>query len=249
MTVTIADAAVWLLQTAASQDTVIMRQVTDRGWFETVTSIASGLMSVALLVLTVALVPAAWNFRKSHKRVNELLDRIYGDINPIVRHVSTIADNVDYISTSIRVDIQQVNQTIAAANQRLNHAVALTEQRLNDFSALLRVVQQEAENTFVSTASALRGVRAGADTLREELAAGGEPAGTDAGLEDADLDDADFDDADLGDDTDYADRAHHADLADYGTEELTHGDDHTPGTDRWRPAPRIRPRPRGGGTA
>jgi uncharacterized protein YoxC len=172
MTVTIADASAWLLQAAA--DTVVRQVAEQRTTFETVTSIASGLMSIALLVLTVALVPAAWSFRKSHKRVNELLDRVYGDINPIVRHVSTIADNVDYITTSIRVDVQQVNQTIAAANQRLNHAMALTEQRLNDFNALLRVVQEEAEDTFVSTASAVRAVRAGADTFGRALAATGD---------------------------------------------------------------------------
>src|SRR5215212_7835983 len=87
--------------TAHAGDTAVIKTIQgDRGWFQTVTSIASGLMSLALLVLTVALVPAAYNFRNSYKKINELLDRIYGDINPIVRHASTIADNVDYISTS-----------------------------------------------------------------------------------------------------------------------------------------------------
>ena len=149
-------ASTWLLQQFAQApvDTPVVRMISsERGWFETVTGAASGIMTLALLALTIALVPAAWNFRKSHKKVSALLDRVYGDINPIVRHLSTIADNVDYITTSIRVDVQQVNQTIAAANQRLNHAVALAEQRLNEFNALIQVVQQEAEDTFVSTAS------------------------------------------------------------------------------------------------
>ena len=87
-------------------------------------------MTIALLVLTVALVPAAWNFRKSYAKVSDLLDRVYGDINPLMRHASAIADNVNYITTSVRTDVQQVNATIAAANQRLQQAVALTEQRL-----------------------------------------------------------------------------------------------------------------------
>jgi hypothetical protein len=42
---------------------------------------------------------------------------------------------------------------------RLHQAVALSERRLNEFNALLEVVQQEAEQMFVSTASAVRGVR------------------------------------------------------------------------------------------
>jgi uncharacterized protein YoxC len=173
MTVSFAHAGAWLLAQVAPvaqlpqhPDTLLMRAVgTERGWFETVTAIASTLMSVALLVLTVALVPAAWNFRKSYAKISDLLDRVYGDINPLMRHASAIADNVNYVTTSVRTDVQQVNATIAAANQRLQQAVALTEQRLNEFNALLEVVQHEAESMFVATASTVRGVRTGAAAL------------------------------------------------------------------------------------
>jgi uncharacterized protein YoxC len=173
MTVMFARTGAWLLvqatQLATHPDTLFTRQVgLERGWFETVTSVASALMSVTLLVLTVALVPAAWNFRKSYAKVSDLLDRIYGDVNPLMRHATAIADNVNYITTSVRTDVQQVNATIAAANQRLQQAVALTEQRLNEFNALLEVVQQEAESMFVATASTVRGVRTGAAALHHE---------------------------------------------------------------------------------
>jgi hypothetical protein len=210
----------WLLLQQAAVDTQVVRMAAaERGWFETVTGIASGFMTLTLLALTIALAPAAWNFRKSHKKISALLDRVYGDINPIVRHLSTVADNVDYITTSIRVDVQQVNQTIAAANQRLNHAVALAEQRLNEFNALIRVVQQEAEDTFISTASTVRGVREGAATFRRQA------------LEQP-LPDADYiDDEPLEEELD----------GDDGTNREF--DDEPPG-EYTRPAPRIRPRER-----
>src|SRR5207245_2686327 len=112
-------------------------------------------------------VPAAWRFRRTYKKVDELLDRVYGDIVPIMRHASTIADNVNYITTSIRTDVQKVNATIASATDRVHHAVTLTEERLNEFNALMEVVQQEAERVFVSTASTVRGVRTGAAAFRE----------------------------------------------------------------------------------
>ncbi|HEU4631025.1 MAG TPA: DUF948 domain-containing protein [Gemmatimonadaceae bacterium] len=169
--------AAWLLQGAALQgapgvasDTLVFRQVTaDPGVFQKIASIASSLMTIAILVLTVVLVPAAWNFRNSYKRVNELLDKVYGDINPIMRHASVIADNVNYITTSLRADVQQVNQTVTTANQRVLQAVRLTERRLNEFNALLGVVQEEAERTFVSTAATVRGVRSGVERLEREL--------------------------------------------------------------------------------
>jgi uncharacterized protein YoxC len=153
----------WLLQAARTlPDTIVTKQVvTDPGLFQKVTTYASGLASVALLILAVALVPAALNFRKSYGKISDMMDRIYGDINPIMRHASNIADNVNYITTSVRVDVQKVSQTVATANQRLMASVELAEDRIKELNALLAVVQEEAESAFVSTASTIRGVRTG----------------------------------------------------------------------------------------
>ncbi len=163
MTESLTAVSSWLLQAAATlPDTIVTKQVkVEPGMFERVTTVASGLMTISILVLTVALVPAAWNFRKTYAKVSDMLDRIYGDINPLMRHASTIADNVNYISTSVRVDVQKVSQTVAAANQRLMSSVELAEERIQELNALLAVVQEEAESAFVSTASTLRGVRTG----------------------------------------------------------------------------------------
>lgn len=151
-------------------DTIVTRTVApEAGWFDRVTSLATGLMTISILVLTIALVPAAWSFRKSHKTIRLMLDRVHNDILPLMRHASTIADNVNYITTSIRVDVQQVNQTIASANRRILNAVGKAEDRINELNALITVAQEEAESAFISTASALRGISTGAATL----AAGG----------------------------------------------------------------------------
>ena len=158
-----------LLQAASGiPDTIVTKTIQpEASVFEKITTWASGLASIALLVLAVALVPAAWNFRKSYAKVSDMPDRIYGDINPLMRHASTIADNVNYISTSVRVDIQQVSQTIATANQKLVESVAAAEDRVKELNALLAVVQEEAEGAFVSTASTLRGVRTGINVALE----------------------------------------------------------------------------------
>jgi hypothetical protein len=163
--------AMLLLQQAARAlpDTIYTKQiVAEPGMFEKVMSAASGVMTVTVIILTAALVPAAWNFRKSYKKISDMLDKVYGDINPLMRHASSIADNVDYISTAIRVDIQQVSQTVAAVNQRLQQAIGATEDRVNQLNALLDVVQEEAESAFVTTASTIRGVRTGINQAFDE---------------------------------------------------------------------------------
>jgi len=167
MTELVTRSGAWLLQQAtALPDTFVMKTVaTERGWFEVVTSVASGVLTLTILALAVVLGPAAWSFWRSFRKVRALLDKVYADITPLTHHASNIADNLDYITTSIRNDVQQVNATIASANRRLHKAVELTEDRLNEFNALLHVVQQEAEHAFVSTAAAVHGVTTGAATL------------------------------------------------------------------------------------
>lgn len=159
-----------LLQAAtALPDTIYTKEiVTEPALWQKITSVASGVMTITVIILTIALVPAAWNFRKSYKKTSDMLDKIYGDINPLMRHASAIADNVDYISTAIRVDIQQVSQTVAAVNQRLQEATNAAEDRIRQLNALLDVVQEEAESAFVTTASTIRGVRTGINQAFDE---------------------------------------------------------------------------------
>jgi hypothetical protein len=162
-------AGAWLIQhSTALPDTVFTKQIaTAPNVFDRITGIASGLLTIAILIFVAAAVPAAWNFRKSYHKANQLVERLSTDLTPILRHASAVADNINYITTSIRHDVQQINATIASANERLQEAVAVTERRLGDFNALLEVVQQEAESMFVSTASAVRGVRTSASALSQ----------------------------------------------------------------------------------
>jgi uncharacterized protein YoxC len=170
MTGWMSDGAQLLLQAASAlPDTLYTKQIVEEpGLWQKFITIASGIMTISIIVLTVALVPAAWNFRKSYKKVSEMLDKVYGDINPLMRHASAIADNVDYISTAIRVDVQQVSQTVAAVNQRLQQAATSAEDRIKQLNALLDVVQEEAESAFVTTASTIRGVQTGINQAFDE---------------------------------------------------------------------------------
>ncbi|HEX4469427.1 MAG TPA: hypothetical protein VH080_07815 [Gemmatimonadaceae bacterium] len=162
-------AGVWFIQrSAALPDTIYTKQIAvTPSVFERIVGIASGVFTILICLFAIALVPGLWNFRRRFQRINQLLERVHNDFQPIVRHATSVADNVDYITTSIRADVQKINETIATANERLRDAVHMTEHRLSDFNALLKVVQEEAEQMFVSTASAVRGVRTSASALSE----------------------------------------------------------------------------------
>jgi hypothetical protein len=161
MTPLVSAAVTLYLQAAAGAvDTIYVQAApSPQGWFAKATSIAGGIMTLTLLVMAIALVPAAWNFRKTYQKTNKLLERVQADVYPLLKHAHSIADNLDYISTAIRSDVGMIQGTIRSANDRLRQAVGATEGRINEFNALLDVVQGEAEGLFVSTAATVRGVR------------------------------------------------------------------------------------------
>jgi uncharacterized protein YoxC len=162
--------SLWLVQQAgALTDTIVTKQgPISPGWFERTTGILQALLTLSLLVLTVAVVPAAWNFRKSYAKISDLLDRVYADVNPITHHASRIADNVDFITTAIRADVMKVNATVDLANEKLLEAIWVAEKQIREAQALVEVMQEEVESAFVASASVVRGVRVGTSRLQDE---------------------------------------------------------------------------------
>jgi hypothetical protein len=151
-------------------DTLITKQAPiDPGWFERTQQILSALLTFSFIALAAAVIPAAWNFRKSYKKINDLMDRVYADVNPIAHHASRIAENVDYVSTAIRADVQRTSALVSDAERRLQKAVARAEARARELEALLDVAQDEAPESFVTAAATVRGVRASVASLGDAL--------------------------------------------------------------------------------
>lgn len=143
-------------------DTVITKQViADAGFWGTVAVIVRTLFSIALLTLAAGFSIALWNLRKIYVKVDTLLDRLHTEVTPLLRNATLVSDDAREIVTSVKGDARLVQQTVAAANTRLIKAVRQTEERIDRFNALLEVVQEEAESTFISTAATVRGVRTG----------------------------------------------------------------------------------------
>ena len=169
MTNVLAPLGEFLIQAAAAtRDTAIVKQVAaDRSLIDRVTEVASAIIAIALVTLTIIAIPVAFHSRRTYRNVNHLLERVYSDITPIMHHANIITDNVNFITTALRTDVVKVSEALNAANARVQQTAAVAEQRMNEFNALLAVVQQEAEQVFVSTAAAVRGVRQGAATYRD----------------------------------------------------------------------------------
>jgi hypothetical protein len=156
-------AGAFLLQSAASADAA--RQASG-GLVEVVAIIAIAVIGLVLIALLAVLIPAVLGLRKTAVKMETLMDRISGELDPILGHAKRVADNAEHISTVVRADVGEVSGTLRRANDRLNLALDATERRVRELGALLRLFQDEVEHTFVSGSSMLRGFRAGADSLR-----------------------------------------------------------------------------------
>lgn len=212
----------FLVQGALStRDTVVMKQLVEqRGLLDQISTTASAIMTIALLVLTIFAIPVAWRLRKTYEKVDHILERVHNDLAPIIANTHDISDNINFITTAFRTDVAKLNATINSANDRLQRAMALSERRVNEFNALLSLVQQEAEGVFVSTASTVRGVRRGAAAFHED-------GGTDLASDELDAAEP-ADDLDFQEDTD-------------GYDSRTQSPSDAGGLPA---APRVRPRPR-----
>jgi len=87
------------------------------------------------------------------------------DARPVLERAKGVAENLEFISAAVRTDVQKVNESVARLNDRLRDASERMEERLQDFTALVEVLQAEAEDLALDTAAAVRGVRAGTRTL------------------------------------------------------------------------------------
>ena len=203
----IAQMGALLLQgvTAAAETTVVRPVQAGPAWYTTLNQIIGAASVIVFLVLMVILIPAVVKFRKTATKFEAVLDHIERSIDPVTRHAANVADNIDYITTSIRTDVQAIRKTLLVANDGIRDVIDSSERRLHELGAVLRVMQEEAEHAFVSTALTIAGVRAGAAAFREDGArlAEANAAHDEDALEDDTLDDDAFDAIDtLNDDFD-----------------------------------------------
>lgn len=102
-------------------------------------------------------------------------------LQPVLHNAERVSDEARRIAARLRSDADDVSQAVRNATESTGRMVDLAEERVAEVAALLAIVQEEAEATFVSTASLLRGFRRGtrrvSDPAREERAVGEPPAG------------------------------------------------------------------------
>ena len=124
---------------------------------------------VAVIVIAVAVVVVAvltgWLLLRVNGVVGEIRRSFHVGLGPVSDRARTISDNVAFITQVVRSDVESLNASVKSLGERLTQASNAMEERIEEFNALLEVVQDEAEDLFLDTASTVRGVREGARSI------------------------------------------------------------------------------------
>ncbi|HEX9565079.1 MAG TPA: hypothetical protein VF981_13945 [Gemmatimonadaceae bacterium] len=156
-----------LVQDTGIRDTVVMIQApVDRSAMETLVAGGQFAVSLVVLILLAAIVIVLVALRKSVQELTRLLHSSYGDISAAAHAVRNVSEDVRGITQSVKTDVAAVSDTVRYVNKGVRRAVRRARWRLDRLDALVDVAQEEAEDLVMSTASAVRGVQAGAAALR-----------------------------------------------------------------------------------
>lgn len=117
-------------------------------------AIALGLLVAVGLVLSLLR-----RAREPVDRVAEAVGDVKERIAPTIRNVERATEDVNYIVSVLRTDASSVGRTVRRTADSTERMVEMLEERVAEITGLLEVVQEEAEETFLSTASLLRSFR------------------------------------------------------------------------------------------
>lgn len=157
-----------LLQAGAVRDTVFYVQQKPgwQQWIEALAAIAQIMLAIALLAVGIGVLVAAMRVKALIRKVEEQGQKLRVDLAPAIRNVTLVSENAVSVSKSVRGDVDRLSASVTAATEKLKGAAEVAEQRVGEFNALIGVVQEEAEELFIGSAAALRGVQAGTETFR-----------------------------------------------------------------------------------
>ncbi len=130
--------------------------------YETMIVVGMGLWIAIAVAILASLIYTIRLLRKAQEPLGQVSD-VVGDLNerlkPVLSNVEHASEQASQIVARLKTDADEVGQALRNASESTGRMVDLVEDRVAEVAALLEVVQEEAEETFLSTASLFRSLR------------------------------------------------------------------------------------------
>jgi len=153
-----------LLQVVA--DSAGPRLVVERGWLDTLASVAQSLVSILVMVMLVVGVLLLYALRRSVDELTRLIRNSYEPLRAAIGEAREVTGEVRTLARSLKAPVLAAGATLDEATDRFRAVMDVAEDRLARLDALVEIAQSEAEGAVVGAASLLRGVRAGGAVMQ-----------------------------------------------------------------------------------
>ncbi len=178
--------------------------------------VASGTLQIIVLlvglVALIAMAITALALKKVIEKLEGTIDRLAADAKPLLHQATRTTEEARDLVKRVRTEAERLAEATGAVSDRLLDVSDAAGERLDQVNALLDVLQDEVQETALSAAATVRGMRVGAVALGAALT--GVRAVRRRAAEDEDEDDADADDVELADDDQFDDDAFEDDPSD-----------------------------------
>lgn len=125
------------------------------------------ILGLCVLVTILFLVPRAVSALRQFDELGAILGT---RLDRILDGTDSLLEATNQITTALANDVEAVDRTVIRATESVDRMVMVAEERVSDLNALLEVAQEEAEETFFSTAAFLRTLRGGRSRKKDRLA-------------------------------------------------------------------------------
>ncbi|WP_419166307.1 hypothetical protein [Candidatus Palauibacter sp.] len=130
------------------------------------------IFAMVILIILVYGIRLLRDVREPLARVSGAVTDLNERLRPVLRNAEQASDQARQIAARLKRDVDDVSDAIGNATESTGRMVELVEERVVEVAALVAVIQEEAEATFVSTASLLRGLRRGSRKVSGEKPGG-----------------------------------------------------------------------------
>lgn len=163
--------AAWL-QAASVPDTIVAKTVAVRSLFDYTGGILEIVVLLTAIIVLVATAGLLVAMRKGVLAAQASVEKLTEEARPLLRNASDVVRDARITVDAVRRDVERLSGAAGAIGDELRHVADLAAERIDDVNAVLDVVQDELEQSAISTVSALRGVRVGALALGSALGGG-----------------------------------------------------------------------------
>jgi uncharacterized protein YoxC len=155
---------------AITRDTIVaLTMPAERTAFDVASGTLQIIVLLAGLIALIAMAITAFALKRVIEKLQETIDRLAADAKPLLHQATRTTEEARDLVKRVRTEAERLADATGAVSERLLDVSEAAGARLDQVNALLDVLQEEVQETALSAAATVRGLRVGAVALGAAL--------------------------------------------------------------------------------